>query len=281
MSMNRRWLYPYYVIVVLLLIMWLTGCDSGNGSAQASNPFSVEVRVETADGAPAEDAEVGAQPCYTNLSICASDDETSSVSPDGNQSAIATPRAVSFSLSAPEISSLYPNPFESRLTLSLATGTTSTVQSTVHLLNGEKVRSALTDVTLEHDDPGGKAWRLPIEDDNLSPGLYELRTTVRSTNDLVTRDTTLLIHAPETLSTVPPIGTTDAEGTVSTTEQDRFPPLFDPPSIPIRNTEGVHLADARVRAALQFIVTTNDGRQHTFRRTVSEGQNTLTLSLAP
>lgn len=63
--MNRRWLYPYYVIAVLLLLMWLTGCDSEDGGSQAHNPFSVEVRVENAAGTSAEEAEVTAQPYCT------------------------------------------------------------------------------------------------------------------------------------------------------------------------------------------------------------------------
>lgn len=47
--MNRRWLYPYYVIVVLLLLMWLTGCDGPSGSPQANSSFSVEGHVTNAE----------------------------------------------------------------------------------------------------------------------------------------------------------------------------------------------------------------------------------------
>ena len=57
--MIRRW--PYlYLVAVLLPTLFLAGCDQ-----QSSEPFSVEVRVETQQGEPVRDASVGVRPCYT------------------------------------------------------------------------------------------------------------------------------------------------------------------------------------------------------------------------
>lgn len=56
--MIRRW--PYlYLVAVLLPTLFLAGCDQ-----QSSEPFSVEVRVETQQGEPVRDASVGVRPCY-------------------------------------------------------------------------------------------------------------------------------------------------------------------------------------------------------------------------
>jgi len=45
--MSDRWKYPFYVIAILLLVMWLFGCEQ-----QVHDPFSVEVQVEQTDEAP-------------------------------------------------------------------------------------------------------------------------------------------------------------------------------------------------------------------------------------
>lgn len=44
--MNRRWLYPYYVIALLLLVMWLTGCNRPHLTSQG-NPFAKTERLTT------------------------------------------------------------------------------------------------------------------------------------------------------------------------------------------------------------------------------------------
>ncbi|PSQ72380.1 MAG: hypothetical protein BRD34_04460 [Bacteroidetes bacterium QH_6_64_77] len=69
--MIRRW--PYlYLVAVLLPTLFLAGCDQ-----QSSEPFSVEVRVETQQGEPVRDASVGVRPCSrenpcgTRRSACA------------------------------------------------------------------------------------------------------------------------------------------------------------------------------------------------------------------
>ncbi len=45
--MDRKWLYPYYVIVILALVLFFFGCDGEGAEA-----FSVEVQVEDATDMP-------------------------------------------------------------------------------------------------------------------------------------------------------------------------------------------------------------------------------------
>jgi hypothetical protein len=56
--MAERWKYPFYVIALVLLVMWLTSCGG-----PAPTPFAATVHVATADGAPVEGAPVAVRPC--------------------------------------------------------------------------------------------------------------------------------------------------------------------------------------------------------------------------
>jgi hypothetical protein len=52
--MDRKWLYPYYVIVILALVLFFFGCDT-----QGSEPFSVNGQVENGEEVPIEKVIVG------------------------------------------------------------------------------------------------------------------------------------------------------------------------------------------------------------------------------
>lgn len=47
--MDRKWLYPYYVIAILVVVLYFFGCDS-----QSSSSFSLEVQVEKEEGTSIE-----------------------------------------------------------------------------------------------------------------------------------------------------------------------------------------------------------------------------------
>jgi hypothetical protein len=76
------------------------------------------------------------------------------------------------------------------------------------------------------------------------------------------------------------IGETGENGAVSTRTRTQFPALYDVPAIAVRDQQGTMLGEMTVAPTVEFVVTTETGVQ-TFRRTVSEGENTLTLSLSP
>lgn len=117
------------------------------------------------------------------------------------------------------------------------------------------------------------------ESDDLTTGLYEHRTRIQADGDIVLRDTSYAVVVRDGPNR-PSLGTTGSEGAVSTTERAWFPALYDVPPIEIRDEEAIRLGMMEVSPTVAFVVTV-DGEKHTFRRTVSEGENTLTLTISP
>ncbi|HKL89277.1 MAG TPA: hypothetical protein VJ884_09745, partial [Salinibacter sp.] len=66
----------------------------------------------------------------------------------------------------------------------------------------------------------------------------------------------------------------------STTARTRFPALYDVPTIEVRDADRIVRGRIDVSPTVEFVVTTENDVQ-TFRRTVAEGENTLTLSISP
>lgn len=56
--MGDRWKYPFYVSGLVLLVLWLFGCDS------RASGVPLEETVEHAKGRPVTDATVNARPSY-------------------------------------------------------------------------------------------------------------------------------------------------------------------------------------------------------------------------
>lgn len=353
--MNRQWLYPYYVIGILLLVLFLFGCDSEGGTS-----FSVTATVETAEGTPVQGVSVGVRPCFEvgEAVVCGANEvfrgtrgrseakaaevvdwavrlddrealltwttasETNNagfevqrrrgegdfeqlafvdgqgttsrstayryrddvvsgaeyayrllaVSINGNESVVGEPQAVRRPIE-PGLRSLYPNPFRNGATFGARVDTVSVLRSTAHTLDGTTVQT-IVERTIER---GTHQFLWASQD--LPSGVYEQRTRLRAGGDVVAWDTTYAAIVRGALRAAS-LGETDAAGTVSTTARARFPALYDVPSIQVRDEEGVAQGTAGVSPTVELIVTTEEGVQ-TFRRTVAEGENTLTLSLSP
>jgi hypothetical protein len=113
----------------------------------------------------------------------------------------------------------------------------------------------------------------------LPDGLYELRTRIGTDDEIAAGDTTYaaIVRDPAKAA---PIGTTGEDGRVSTTSRVRFPSLFDVPAFEARDTEGNRLGEIQVASTVQFVVTISNGRE-TYRRSITDGKNTFTLTVSP
>jgi hypothetical protein len=352
---NRQWLYPYYVIGVLLLILFLFGCDSEGGTS-----FSVTVTVENADGEPIQGASVGVRPCYESgggvvcganglfqgvraaqnakavevvdwavdlddgaaLLTWATASETNNagfeiqrrtgdgdfeqvafvdgqgttdrsteyryrddvvgytayayrlvaVSINGNESVAGGPQTVRRPLE-PGLRPLSPNPFRDGATFRAQADSVSVLRSTAHALDGTALQ------TIVERSVGRGVHQFFWSAKDLSPGVYEQRTRLRTAGEVVARDTTYAVIVRDALRAAA-LGQTDETGTVSTTTRVRFPALYDVPTIEVRDERGIVQGTVSVSPTVEFVVTTETGVE-TVRRTVAEGENTLTLSLSP
>lgn len=173
----------------------------------------------------------------------------------------------------PRIEPLHPNPVRSSATLQVEVGTTSTFRSTVHTLDGAQVETVV-DGTITQG-----IQQLLWAPQGLPDGLYELHTRIGTDGEIAARDTTYaaIVRDPAKAAS---IGTTGEDGRVSTTSRIRFPSLFDVPAFEARDPDGNRLGEMRVAATVQFVVTTPNGRQ-TYRRSITDGKNTVTLPLSP
>lgn len=352
---NRQWLYPYYVIGILLLVLFLFGCDSERGTS-----FSVTATVETAEGTPVQGASVGVRPCFevgeavacgatevfrgtrgeleakavevVDWAVRLDDGEalltwrtasetnnagfeiqrrtgegdfervafvdgrgtTSSstayryrddvlsyaeltyrllaVSINGSESVVGAPQTVRRSIE-PALRSLYPNPFRDGATFGARADSSSVLRSTAHTLDGTRVQ------TIVERPIGRGTHQFLWAARDLPTGVYEQRTRLRTAGTVVARDTTYAAIVRGALRAAS-LGETDAAGAVSTTTRVRFPALYDIPALQVRDAQGIVQGTARASPIVEFVVTTEEGVQ-TFRRTVAEGENTLTLSLSP
>jgi len=194
------------------------------------------------------------------------------VSINGSERVVGEPQSVRRPID-PALRPISPNPFRSRTTFEVAVDSASTVQSTAHTLDGETVQT----IVAESIERGRYQFVWVAED--LPGGVYEQRTHIRSGGAVVDRDTTYAVLVRNELAAAS-LGETAGNGTVSTTARVRFPALYDLPTIEARDAEGIVLGRIDVSPTVEIVVTTETGVQ-TFRRTVAEGENTLTLSLSP
>jgi hypothetical protein len=189
------------------------------------------------------------------------------VETDGTTSIVGEPETIRVRTSIdPSIRPLFPNPMQQGAVFGVAVSERSILTSTVHTLDGERVRTIVQE-TIQ----SGRHRRSWIVGD-VPGGIYEHRTRVEANGEVVARDTTYAVVVGSS-----PLGTTADDGTVSTTDRTRFPAFYNVPPIEIRDPEEVVRGTLRVAPSVEFVVVVN-GERHAFRRTVSEGENTLTLS---
>jgi len=173
-----------------------------------------------------------------------------------------------------EIQPIFPNPFSSETTLVLKAADPSRILSTVHLLNGEKV-ATLVDQEVQI---GRYAYSWPT--DKHQAGLYQIRTQIQIDDQTVARDTGYAVYSSSP-SNAAPIGTTSADGTISTNNRTHFPGLFDIPEVDLRDENGNDRGTlSTVPETTQFVVITQ-GDRYTFERRVVEGENNITLTINP
>jgi hypothetical protein len=194
------------------------------------------------------------------------------VGTDGSTSVVGAPRAVRLPEDS-KIGAISPNPFGEATTLRVQLPASSTLQSTVHTLDGTEVRT-IVDGTVSQ---GVHQFRWPAGD--LPDGLYEHRTHLRLDGEIAARDTTYAALARNTPNAAS-LGTTGEDGRVSTTSRIRFPSFFDVPTFAARDTNGNRLGTVQVATTVEFVVTTSEA-QYTYRRPVVDEKNTFTLTVPP
>jgi len=196
--------------------------------------------------------------------------QLAAVSINGSASIVGEPQTVRAPID-PAIFPVSPNPFRDQSTFGVAVDSVSTLQSTAHTLDGATAQT-IVEETVER---GRYQFVWAAED--LPGGVYEQRTRIQTGGDVVARDTTYAVLVREAATA---LGETGDDGTVSTTARTRFPALYDIPPIEVRDAERIVLGRIDVSPTVEFVVTTENDVQ-TFRRTVAEGENTLTLSISP
>mgnify|MGYP006284224817 CR=1 FL=1 len=192
------------------------------------------------------------------------------VSINGSERIAGEPQAVQVPVD-PAIFPVSPNPFRDQATFEVAVDSVSTLQSTAHTLDGAAVQT-IAEETIERG-----LYRFVWSSGDLPGSVYEQRTRIQAGGDVVARDTTYAVLVREEATA---LGETGNDGTVSTTARTRFPALYDVPTIEVRDADRIVRGRIDVSPTVEFVVTTENGVQ-TFRRTVAEGENTLTLSLSP
>ena len=192
------------------------------------------------------------------------------VSINGNESVVGAPQTVRLSID-PAVRSLAPNPLRNSATFGARVDTSSVFLSALHTLDGAPLR------TVAQDTLARGIHRFVWRAGDLPTGLYEQRTRIQTGDSVVARDTA---YAAVMRLGAAAIGETGENGAVSTRTRTQFPALYDVPAVAVRDQQGTMLGEMTVAPTVEFVVTTETGVQ-TFRRTVSEGENTLTLSLSP
>lgn len=194
------------------------------------------------------------------------------VSTDGSTSVVGDPQAVRLPEES-KIRPVYPNPFGEATTLRVQVSAPSTLQSTLHTLDGTEVRT-IVDGTVSRG-----VYQFRWQAGDLPDGLYEHRTHLRTDGDIVARDTTYAALA-RNMPNAAPLGTTDENGEVSTATRVRFPTFFDVPPFAARDANGNRLGTMQVAPTVELVVTTAEA-QHTYRRPVVDAENTFTLTVPP
>lgn len=194
------------------------------------------------------------------------------VATDGTTSVAGEPQSVLIPVES-EILSIFPNPLRDNTILRVTAGTTSTLRSTLYTLDGAQAE------TLVNSTVALGRHELLLSPKDIPDGLYELRTRIGTDGEIAVGDTTYAAIR-RGLANAAPLGTTGEDGRVSTTARVRFPSLFDVPAFEARDAEGNRLGEIRVASTVQFVVTTSNGRQ-TYRRSIADGKNTVTLTVSP
>lgn len=176
-----------------------------------------------------------------------------------------------------EINPTYPNPISSTPgILELRIADPSNVKSTAYLLNGEE---ASTVVDRQLDDVGRYTYQWPRSSGQVGDGLYLIHSRAQTDGNTVVSSTDYVILAQGT-SNAAEIGLTSEDGVVSTESPARFPALYDIPEIELRdengNSQGVI---TNVPETVQFVVSILRD-EYVFERRVTEGENTLTLTVS-
>ncbi len=176
-----------------------------------------------------------------------------------------------------EIDPIYPNPTSSTPgILELRIADPSNVKSTAYLLNGEEV-STVVDGQL--DDVGRYTYEWPRSSRQVGDGLYLIHSRAQTDGNTVARSTDYVILAQGT-SNAAEIGSTSEDGVVSTESPARFPALYDIPEIELRDENGNRQGGITdVPETVQFVVTILRN-EYVFERRVTEGDNTLTLTIS-
>lgn len=257
------------------VLRWTTASESDNAGFEIQQKVGEEgafEQIEFVEGQGTTAESTSYQYRTGTLSYAPHTFRLVAVSINGSERIAGEPQAVRIPVD-PAIFPVSPNPFRDQATFEVAVDSVSMVRATAHTLDGETAQS-IVETTVER----GRHQFLwsPTE---LPPGLYEQRTQVQTGDDVLARDTTYAVIVGDALE-APSLGETDEDGSVSTTARARFPALYDVPTIEARDPSGIVLGRIDVSPTVEFVVTTENDVQ-TFRRTVAEGENTLTLPVSP
>ena len=176
-----------------------------------------------------------------------------------------------------EINPTHPNPISSTPgILELRIADPSNVKSTAYLLNGEE---ASTVVDRKLDDVGRYTYQWPRSSGQVGDGLYLIHSRAQMDGNTVASSTDYIIYARGT-SNAAIIGSTSEDGIVSTESPARFPGLYDLPEIGLRDENGNSQGTVtNVPETVQFVVSILRD-EYVFERRVTEGENTLTLTVS-
>jgi hypothetical protein len=280
--MRRRRTLSLLATGLVLLLLGLSACDSQSpGSSSAPSRFSLTVQVEDPSGAPIDDARVGVRPCFRLGGLDCGPRLRSSARSEPSSKNDARTASQHLRITEPSISPPYPNPVRDRATFEVVVPNPSTVRSTLHTLDG----SVVDTVANTSVDRGVSPFL--FEPKKHPSGLYEQRSQVRVDGAVVARDTHYVAlfrsgpgRPPFGPEGAAPLGQTDADGTLSTTDRARFPSLYSLPPIIARDGSGVPVGTLRVAPTVQFVVRENrHSEERGFPRAVTADTDTVTLVL--
>ena len=197
------------------------------------------------------------------------------VETDGTEVIAGESKPVAISISEPAIQGPFANPFSDRTTMRVSAPEPSSVTVRAFGVDGTK-----TTTIFDSEIPANQTipfdWR-PGAD--VPSGVYEVRTQIEAGGEILDRDTSLVARIQDSQ---PPtlLGETSDDGRVGTTDRMLFPALYDVPPFGVRTATGVLVGEMQPAGAAEFVVVVDDTSQ-TYRREVTDGKNTFTLSVSP
>ncbi len=281
--MSRLQTLSFLATGICLLLLGLSGCDNQSPNTSSEpNRFSLTVQVEDASGAPVADAQVGVRPCYRfgNGLGCGSSLRRSAERSESPDADVPRPASQHPTPSEPVFEAPFPNPFVTSITFAVASPEPALFRSTLHTLDGTVV-----DTIAENE--ACQTCRFRFKPEGIPSGLYEQRSRLRVDGAVTARDThyVALRRAGPSRPPFGPagtalLGTTDADGTLTTTNRARFPSLYSLPTITVRDTDGVILDTLQVASSVQFVVEESVGAEKVgFPRVVTADTDAITLSV--